>query len=89
MFWRNRMRELMVRELVINGMCSQFNPDFELVKPYPKTEEERNLDVLDRGLYDHERSELWRTMAKVFDNCIWPYMKFRDEPNWSEKIPKD
>ena len=27
---------------------------------------------------DTERKMLWNTMAQIFDNCIAPYMEFKD-----------
>ena len=31
------------------------------------------------GMTNEERDFLWREMAQLFDNCIDPYMEFRDD----------
>ena len=34
------------------------------------------------GMTGSERKALWRQMAQIFDNNIWPHMTFRDEDDW-------
>lgn len=30
------------------------------------------------GMTDDERQQLWREMSQLFDNCIQPYMEFKN-----------
>ena len=71
----------MTREDIITSMCYTYRHDYGLEKPYPEHDESAGVydlaNVLQSGMYKHEREFLWKQMAQIFDNDIAPYMEFK------------
>jgi hypothetical protein len=71
----------MDREKTIANMCFTFRHDYGLEKPDPEHNESEGVydlsNVLQSGMYQHEREFLWKQMAQIFDNDIAPYMEFK------------
>lgn len=57
------------REEIIASICYTMRHDYGLIK-----EDDR---LLSSGMTDAERKALWNQMAQIFDNCIAPYMEFK------------
>lgn len=55
------------REEVITSMCYTWDHAYGLPK-----------DSFGQGYTDQERMSLWRQMAQIFDNDIYPNLEFRD-----------
>ena len=60
------------REQIITDMCFTIRHDYGIIK------ESLEVDSISSGMTDTERKMLWNTMAQIFDNCIAPYMEFKD-----------
>ena len=63
------------REQIITSMCYTYRHDYGL---------DRHPDdaAFVAGMTGSERTALWKQMAQIFDNDIWPHMTFRDEDDW-------
>ena len=63
------------REEIITSMCYTYRHDYGL---------DRHPDdaAFVAGMTGSERTALWKQMAQIFDNNIWPHMTFRDEDDW-------
>lgn len=62
------------REDIILMMCYTQRHDYGL----DKTLGTDFADVISAGMTDQEREFLWKEMAQIFDNCIQPYMEFKN-----------
>lgn len=63
----------MTREHIIHSMCMTLHHDYGLVvSDFDKLEM-----PLMSGMTESERKTLWKNMAQIFDNCIYPYMEFK------------
>jgi hypothetical protein len=67
------------REQIITSMCYTWRHDYGL----KKQEHDGPGEFISAGLTDQERNLLWRQMAQLFDNDIYPNMEFRNENNTS------
>lgn len=70
------------REQIITNMCYTYRHDFGLRKP-EKTladliDNTKMADIVSAGMTDSDAKVLWNQMAQIFDNCIAPYMEFKD-----------
>lgn len=65
------------REQIITAMCYTYRHDFGLTKPAQTLGD--YINNITSGMTDTERKALWNQMAQVFDNCIAPYMDFKDD----------
>jgi hypothetical protein len=63
------------REEIITSMCMTYRHDYSLDK-HPD-----DADFV-AGMTGSQRTALWKQMAQIFDNNIWPHMAFRDEDDW-------
>ena len=63
------------REEIITSMCYTYRHDYGLDK-HPDDA------VFVAGMTGSQRTALWKQMAQIFDNNIWPHMTFRDEDDW-------
>jgi len=54
----------MTREYIITSMCYTFRHDYGA----PESA---------FGMSASEKTQLWKDMAQIFDNDIWPMMDFR------------
>jgi len=63
------------RKEIITSMCLTYRHDYGL---------DKHLDdePFVAGMTELERTALWKQMAQIFDNIIWPHMTFRDEDDW-------
>jgi hypothetical protein len=63
------------REQIIHGMCMTYRHDYGL---------DRHPDDAPfvSGMTGSERKALWNNMSQIFDNDIFPYMKFREDDDW-------
>lgn len=59
------------REQIITNMCYTFRHDYGLTKDLKHP--------LSSGMTDVERTQLWNSMAQIFDNDILPNMDFKKE----------
>ncbi len=58
------------RESIITSMCFTMRHDYGLEKP--------DHLFLASGMTSSERTSLYNQMSQIFDNCIIPYMEFRN-----------
>lgn len=58
------------REEIINNMCMTFRHDYGLV-----ISEDDRMYTLMSGMTERERTELFNTMAQIFDNDIAPLLE--------------
>ena len=63
------------REEIITSMCLTYRHDYGLDK-HPDD------GPFVAGMTGSQRTALWKQMAQIFDNNIWPHMGFRDEDDW-------
>lgn len=63
------------RDDIILMMCYTARHDYGLAKE--KDPGGYSFPYL-AGMTDEEREFLWRQMAQLFDNCIQPYMDFKN-----------
>jgi len=63
------------REEIITSMCMTYRHDYGLDK-HP---DDASFVA---GMTGSQRTALWKQMAQIFDNNIWPHMTFRDEDDW-------
>jgi len=63
------------REEIITSMCYTYRHDYGLDK-HPDDA------AFVAGMTVSQRTALWKQMAQIFDNNIWPHMGFRDEDDW-------
>ena len=63
------------REEIITSMCMTYRHDYGLDK-HPDDA------AFVAGMTGSQRAALWKQMAQIFDNNIWPHMTFRDEDDW-------
>lgn len=61
-------KNVVSRDSIITNMCYTWRHDYGA----PASEEFTGL-----GMTDEEREFLWRQMAQIFDNDIYPYLEFR------------
>jgi len=67
------------REQIITSMCYTYRHDYGLIKEA----DPGGYDFpMSSGMTESERKTLWKQMAQIFDNNIWPHMTFRDEDDW-------
>ena len=70
------------REQIITSMCYTMRHDYGIIKESQEftgnnAESLSAFHYLTSGMYPEEREALWRQMAQIFDNDIFPYMEFR------------
>lgn len=61
----------MTREQIVTSMCYTWRHDYGL----EKNEHDGPGGLISAGLTDHERRQLWRDMAQIFDHHIAPLIK--------------
>ncbi len=59
------------RDSMITSMCFTMRHDYGLEKP--------DHLFLASGMTSSERTALYNQMSQIFDNCIIPFMEFRDK----------
>jgi hypothetical protein len=66
-------KNVATREGIITNMCYTWDHSFGL------TRDPNSNDAIDSilGYTDMERKALWRQMAQIFDNDIYPNLEFR------------
>jgi len=72
------------REQIITDMCYTWRHDYGL----NRDEHDSPGDIISCGLTNSERELLWRQMAQIFDNDIWPQMQFRTQPRSQENAQR-
>jgi len=70
---------MQTREQIITSMCMTYRHDYGLTKEV----DPGGYDFpMSSGMTELERKALWKQMAQIFDNTIWPHMTFRNEDDW-------